>query len=300
LSVDISNVVYIRSKRVKGIEYAYLVKSEWNAEEKISKQQIVKYLGKSSEVELEDIPIEYRQDPKILSFISEHSPQDFIKKNMLIKDFSNKLYLSLASGDVEGATRIYERSKNALSLEEFYDKILKPVMYDIGMKWEKSEIDVATEHVCTNTAYGLVAAINGRISKSDSREKILLCSPEGELHGLSACVLESVLKSRGYRVFNATPSIPTDSIISFIKNNEPDLIMISITLSDNIKAGERLVKRIRSDFSIPILVGGLAVSVKKSNFQGIRASNPHENSIEDVLRTVRSSLRGQRTIAPII
>jgi methanogenic corrinoid protein MtbC1 len=293
------NVVYIRSKRVKGIEYAYLVKSEWNAEEKISKQQIVKYLGKSSEVELEDIPIEYRQDPKIMSFLSVHSPQDFNKKNMLIKDFSNKLYLSLASGDVEGATRIYEGSKNTLSLEEFYDKILKPVMYDIGMKWEKSEIDVATEHVCTNTAYGLVAAINGRISKSDSREKILLCSPEGELHGLSACVLESVLESRGYRVFNATPSIPTDSIISLIKNNEPDLIMISITLSDNIKAGERLVKRIRSEFSIPILVGGLALSVKKGNFQGIRASNPQENSIEDVLRTVRSSLRGRRTIAPI-
>jgi methanogenic corrinoid protein MtbC1 len=293
-------VVYIRSKRVKGIEYAYLVKSEWNAEEKISKQQIVKYLGKSSEVELEDIPIEYRQDPKILSFLSEHSPQDFNKKNMLIKDFSNKLYLSLASGDVEGATRIYEGSKNALSLEEFYDKILKPVMYDIGMKWEKREIDVATEHVCTNTAYGLVAAINERISKSDSREKILLCSPEGELHGLSAYVLESVLESRGYRVFNATPSIPTDSIIAFIKNNEPDLIMISITLSDNIKAGERLVKRIRSEFSIPILVGGLAVSVKKGNFQGIRASNPQENSIEDVLRTVRSSLRGRRTIAPIM
>jgi MerR family transcriptional regulator, light-induced transcriptional regulator len=293
-------VVYIRSKRVKGIEYAYLVKSEWNAEEKISKQQIVKYLGRSSEVELEDIPIEYRQDPKILSFLSEHSPQDFNKKNMLIKDFSNKLYLSLASGDVEGATRIYEGSKNALSLEEFYDKILKPVMYDIGMKWEKREIDVATEHVCTNTAYGLVAAINERISKSDSREKILLCSPEGELHGLSAYVLESVLESRGYRVFNATPSIPTDSIIAFIKNNEPDLIMISITLSDNIKAGERLVKRIRSEFSIPILVGGLAVSVKKGNFQGIRASNPQENSIEDVLRTVRSSLRGRRTIAPIM
>jgi methanogenic corrinoid protein MtbC1 len=293
-------VVYIRSKRVKGIEYAYLVKSEWNAEEKISNQQIVKYLGKSSKVELEDIPIEYRQDPKILSFLSKHSPQDLNKKNMLIKDFSNKLYLSLASGDIEGATRIYEESKNALSLEEFYDNILKPVMYDIGTKWEKGEIDVATEHVCTNTAYGLVAAINERISKSDSREKILLCSPEGELHGLSAHVLESVLESRGYRVFNATPSIPTDSIITFIKNNEPDLIMISITLSDNIKAGERLVKRIKSEFSIPILVGGLAVTVKKGNFQGIRASNPQENSIEDVLRIVRSSLRGRRTIAPIM
>jgi MerR family transcriptional regulator, light-induced transcriptional regulator len=292
-------MVYIRSKRVKGIEYAYLVKSEWNADGKTSKQQTIKYLGRSSEVELEDIPMRYRQDPKILSFLSEHSPQDLEKKKMLIKDFSKKLYLSLASGDVDSATRIYEETKNVLSLEEFYDKILKPVMYEIGIKWEKSEIDVAIEHVCTNTAYGLVAAINERISKPDNLEKILLCSPEGELHGLSASVIESVLESRGYRVFNATPSIPTDSIITFIRNIEPDLIMVSITLPDNIKAGERLVKKIRSKFLIPILVGGLAISFSKGNFHGIVTSNPLESSLEDVLRLIRSSLREKRTIASI-
>jgi methanogenic corrinoid protein MtbC1 len=282
-------MVYIRSKRVKGIEYAYLVKSEWNADGKTSRQQTIKYLGRSSNVELEDIPTQHRQDPKILSFLSK----------ILVKDFSKKLYLSLASGDVGNATGIYEGTKNVLSLEEFYDKILKPVMYDIGMKWEKSEIDVATEHVCTNTAYGLVAAINERISKSANREKILLCCPEGELHGLSASVIESILENRGYRVFNATPSIPTDSIIAFIRNTEPDLIMISIALPDNIKAGERLVKRIRSEFSIPILVGGLAISFRKGSFHGVVTSNPQENSIEDVLRLVRSSLRKERTIASI-
>jgi len=282
---------------VKGIEYAYLVKSEWNTEAKTSRQQIVKYLGRSSEVELEDIPMEYRQDPKILSFLSEHSPQDLNKKNMFTKDASNKLYLSLVSGDVDGATRIYEGSKSVLSLDAFYDKILKPVMYDIGTKWEKSEIDVATEHVCTNTAYGLVNAINERISKSESRGKILLCSPEGELHCLAASVLESVLESRGYRVFNATPSIPTDSIITFIRNNEPDLIMISITLPDNIKAGERLVKRIRSEFLVPILVGGLAISFKKGIFQSIETFDPQVNSIEDALRLIRSSLRKEHAVA---
>jgi hypothetical protein len=105
------------------------------------------------------------------------------------------------------------------------------------------------------------------------------------------------LKSRGYIVFNATPSIPTDSIITFIKNNEPDLIMISITLPDNIKAGERLVKRIRSKFLVPILVGGLAISFKKGIFQSIETFNPQENSIEDAMRLVRSSLRKEHVVA---
>lgn len=292
-------MVYIRSKAVKGIEYAYLVKSEWNAGEKISKQQIIKYLGKSSDVELEDIPAQYRQNSKILSFLSEHNPRNSNKKKMIIEDLTKNLYLSFSLGDIESAMKIYEGSRSVLSLEEFYDRILKPVMYDIGTKWENSEIDIATEHVCTNTAQGLVAAINERISKSDKREKILLCSPDGELHRLSALVLESVLIGRGYSILNATPSIPTDSIINFIRNTEPDLIMISITLSDNIKAGERLVNRIRSEFLIPILIGGLAILSKKGNFQRAITYNPQENSIQDILRLVRSSLKKERTIASI-
>jgi MerR family transcriptional regulator, light-induced transcriptional regulator len=281
---------------VKGIEYAYLVKSEWDTDAKTSKQQTIKYLGRSSHVEIEDIPVQYQQDPKILSFLSEHSPQDLSKKKMLIEISCKKLYVKLASGDVDGSAKIFEESRDVLSLEEFYDKVLKLVMYEIGMKWERGVIDITTEHVCTNTAYGLLATINERISKSGNHERILLCCPEGELHALSASVIESGLKSRGYKVFNATPSIPTDSIISFIKNAEPDLIMISITLSDNIKAGERLVKRIRSEYLTPILVGGLALSSRRdnNNFRGTVISKPQENSMEDVLRLVRSSLKKKK------
>jgi methanogenic corrinoid protein MtbC1 len=281
---------------VKGIEYAYLVKSEWDTDAKTSKQQTIKYLGRSSHVEIEDIPVQYQQDPKILSFLSEHSPQDLSKKKMLIESSCKKLYVKLASGDVDGSAKIFEESRDVLSLEEFYDKVLKLVMYEIGMKWERGVIDITTEHVCTNTVYGLLATINERISKSDNHERILLCCPEGELHALSASVIESVLKNRGYKVFNATPSIPTDSIISFIKNAEPDLIMISITLSENIKAGERLVKRISSEYLTPILVGGLALSSRRdnNNFHGAVISKPQENSMEDVLRVVRSSLKKKK------
>ena len=59
------------------------------------------------------------------------------------------------------------------------------------------------------------------------------------------------------------------------------------------------MKRIRSEFLIPILVGGLAISFRKGNFHGIATSNPLENSIEDVLRLVRSSLSEKRTTASV-
>ena len=49
-------MVYIRSKKVKGIDYAYLVQSRWDHKNNTSKQQIIKYLGRTTNVTIEDIP----------------------------------------------------------------------------------------------------------------------------------------------------------------------------------------------------------------------------------------------------
>ena len=47
-------MVYIRTKKVKGETYLYLVRSVWQPKEKTSKQEIVKYLGTASKVKTED------------------------------------------------------------------------------------------------------------------------------------------------------------------------------------------------------------------------------------------------------
>ena len=63
-------MVYIRAKKIKSDQYLYLVKSVWDSKKNSSKQEIVKYLGKASDVIKDDIPIEYRSDSKILSTIN--------------------------------------------------------------------------------------------------------------------------------------------------------------------------------------------------------------------------------------
>lgn len=284
-------MVYVRNKRVKGIDYAYLVKSEWDAASKSPRQQTIKYLGRSADVELEDIPPQYREDPKIVSFLSEHSPKDLKKKRALVERLRDRLYDSLASGSIDGACRLYDESKDVLSLEGFYDKILRPVMHDIGVKWDTKQIDVAMEHVCTNTAYGLVAIIEDRIAKKQNLEKVLMCSPDGEMHALGASVISSVLKSKGYRVFNAAPSAPADQVVGYIGDLEPDLIMVSVTLPENLRAAERLVRRIESKSRAKIVVGGLALASGKGSFGSATVLRPQENSLEDVLRLVRSLTR---------
>lgn len=298
-------MVYIRSKNVKGIEYAYLVRSEWDSGRGTSRQRTIKYLGRSSEVKLDDIPEQYRADPKITSFISgrsssgggsEGGTSNNSSVKVIINALQDELLGLLAAGDSAGAVALYEKQGEALGLAEFYDRVLTPVMYRIGTMWERGEMDIATEHVCTNVAHALVQAINagGGSSRVSARsaaasgKKVLICTPEGELHGLTAAVIESVLKSKGYMVCNAAPSAPADSVARLIEERDPDLVMVSVTLPENAGAAERLARRV-AEFGRPVLVGGLAATkVRKDGVAG--AAVVTERSAEEVLKAVRAAM----------
>jgi MerR family transcriptional regulator, light-induced transcriptional regulator len=283
-------LVYIRSKSIKGIEYAYLVKSVWNSKKNSSRQKTIKYLGRASSITIEDIPKDYRNDPKIITFMTSYASKDITKKQTLLLQLREGFFKTLSNGDVSGASKIYEKYTEFYNLIDFYDNLLKPVMYEIGQLWAEGKLDIATEHVCSNTAQSLIGIINERNFKIyRQKAKILICTPNGELHSLGCKVIESLLISKGFKVLNISPSVQAESVTSYIQEIKPDVVFISISLDENIKAGKNLVKKIRSIFSSPILVGGIAITKKdKLNFDATILPNGSLREIETELQSIKS------------
>lgn len=255
---------------MKGHSYAYLVRSVWDNRNGRVKQEIVKYLGRSSKVALEDIPKEFQNDPNVVTFIACHS-SDAEKMEFTMKEEMLEL---LIRNDTNSLVDIFERYSQIFGLVKFYERLLAPVMYKVGELWKEGRLDVATEHVCSNAAHTLVKIINERVSKNPVAKKkalkILICTPEGEYHSLGCMVIESFLRSKGYSVSNIAPSVPSNAIISFAGKFNPDLIMISITLGENIGSTNKLINKIlESRISVPpILVGGIgieSITIKKQN-----------------------------------
>lgn len=280
-------MVYIRAKKVKSDQYLYLVKSVWNSKKHTSKQEIVKYLGKASEVVNDDIPIDYRSDSKILSTIAKYNPKDIKNNEVAIKKIKEKLYKKLTEGDIQESIKIYQEHIKNFDYANFFDEILKPVMYKIGEDWVKEGISIATEHIASNTAQILVRTIMEQVSGNTKKKKILICVPTGEEHRLGCDVLETYLASKGFKIYNMGTSIPTESILNFIENNKPDVVFLSITLKDNLKAGQRLVKKIKEQSEIPILVGGFAIQEEMSlKFDATIISDLKLHEIPKILKTI--------------
>ena len=257
-------MVYIRTKTVKGIDYLYLVKSVWDTERKTSKQHTIKYLGESSTVTKDSIPTEFQSDPKINSYLIKKLPANNKKRLEMEHKLQAKFFDALIMGDKIKPTEIFDQFTTTNELGQFYRKIFIPSMTKIGDLWEAKKLGVAAEHVASNVAQNLIKNISEKNKSNGKKGKILITTPPGENHTIGCSVLESFLQNRGFTVFNLSPSTPTQHLIDFMKSSKPNSIVISITLEDNMKSGQRLVNKIREvSKKIPIFVGGQAFTDNK-------------------------------------
>lgn len=263
-------MVFIRNKRIKGIDYAYLVQSKWDPDRNKPRQIIIKYLGKSSSVSLQDIPEEYRKVPKITAFIS--SRHGILERECLvpISNLQDELFNLVREYDIAGLTNFYNKHSKTYGLDGFYDQLVKPVLYLVGDLWQRNLLDVGTEHVCSNALTSMIKTINrdlmDKIKSKSKKSKILICTPEGELHHHACNMIESLLIIKGYFVYNISPSVPANSIIGYANRIEPNLLIVSVTLEENILSAIRLVREFRLHYNkdIPILIGGAPFSKIKN------------------------------------
>src|ERR687898_1868029 len=293
-------MVYIRIKKIKNLDYAYIVESKWNKEKKTSQQITRQYLGPLSQININKISDEYRNESAIIKFLDSHN-LNFEKSLELNESLQDTLLKKLRNYELNELINIYDDyTKSVYSLLDFYENLLIPILHKIGDQWAKGKIDVATEHVCSNATITLIDLINQKnsnkkISKSSSTARpIILCTPEGELHSIGCKIIESLLLEKGYEVYNITSALPTNSIESYLDNINPSIVVISVTLKENINSAIRFIQEIRQSFNIPIIIGGNAINfVLKSQIELLEKYDNVYHDLEklnDIITCIKTSM----------
>ena len=282
-------LVYIRKKNVKGIKYAYLVRSVWDGEKRTSRQETIKYLGRASSIKMDDVPEKYRNDPNVSSYMyTEHS--EYLPENEIISLRIREKFLNhLVSGNVDELFSICEKNFGIQKLTYFYDKIVTPSIVRVGELLANNEIDIATAQVCSNITTLLIKSIGDSIERRGNKGKVLICTPFGELHNLGCRMLETVLLNKGYKIFDMSPSLPNDSIIRSIEEIRPDVIFLSTTLIENRRTAQRLVAEISSRFTTPIIVGGRANYAIEGD--GNKVITPKKKSFVDTVEVLEKLIK---------
>lgn len=144
------------------------------------------------------------------------------------------------------------------SVEEVYEDVIKPALYDIGAMWEKNSISIATEHRATAITEGILNEIFPKISSENrNNKKVVLGSVEGDSHQVGVKMVGDMFEMNGWDTHYLGANNPLSDLLRFIREEKPVLVGLSITININIPVLEKTIKVIREEFNdMDIMIGG--------------------------------------------
>ncbi len=199
-----------------------------------------------------------------------------------------KQYLSflLQANRKEAQSLIDDLLKNGQSIPDLYEHIFAATQYELGMLWQTNAITVAHEHYCTAATQSIMSTLYPYIINAEKKKyKMMGCTVAGGLHELGIRMLSDSFEKDGWDTYYMGASMPDTNIISAVKEQQADILAISVTMPFDINKAETLINKIRIDqtlSNLKIIVGGHPFNLVPELWKRIGADGFAKNAREAV------------------
>ena len=148
--------------------------------------------------------------------------------------------------------------RRGIDVRRLLQEVIRPAQQEIGQLWQSNAISVADEHVATaisQLALAQLYPLGER--KPDTGRRILVACVEGELHDMGARIAADLLDLEGHSVVFLGASVPTDHLVRKIRDEHPDLVVLTVTMTFHSAALVDAVTRIRAEVTpAPAIAAG--------------------------------------------
>ena len=136
--------------------------------------------------------------------------------------------------------KLANKSRGESTHGRVFDDIIAPAMWEVGDRWERGEMDVFEEHLCTQAVNEVLRQVKQTLDETITPADqsgippiAIGCAVGGEMHEVASAMIEIVLRQRGWSAHSLGSIIPVDSLIAAINDFEPQLVWISYTCIQN-------------------------------------------------------------------
>jgi RNA polymerase sigma-70 factor (ECF subfamily) len=136
---------------------------------------------------------------------------------------------ALRNGDLDRARRVVREAITEMPAVTMLDDVLAPAMHSIGELWQAAAITVADEHLATTICHRLLAEVSATMQTApvNSRETVLLVTPEPERHELGLLMANSVLYGAGYDTLLLGGGVPAAALQGALLRHRPAVVALS-------------------------------------------------------------------------
>ncbi len=142
-------------------------------------------------------------------------------------------------------------------------------MAEVGKLFNDNQLIVAEVLQSAEVMKASVAFLEPHMEKEDSsssKGKVLLATVKGDVHDIGKNLVEIILSNNGFEVIDLGIKVTPTDLIKQVEDHQPDFIGLSGLL---VKSAQQMVLTAQdmkqAKISIPILVGGAALSRKFTN-----------------------------------
>lgn len=173
-----------------------------------------------------------------------------------------KEYLSaLLHNKTKTAFEVIDNAKeNGLTISDIYENILKIVMQEVGNLWHHNKLTVDKEHYCSSVTQTVMSRFYEDIFSQPRYDLVLVCCAVGsELHEIGGRMVSDLFEYNGWDTYYLGAAVPENALLHAVKEYQPNLIALSVTMPQHLRECERIVKAVRKTFpEVKIAVGGRA------------------------------------------
>lgn len=184
-----------------------------------------------------------------------------VEPGLVLEEVFSRYLEALRLGDRHKAQAVIKAAIAAgFDVRDIYMRVFQPAMYEIGKLWEQNQFTVAQEHLATAITQSVMAQIYGSVFLRPplGRTMVATCLG-GELHELGIRMVSDFFEMEGWDVFYLGANVPTDSVVSMVRERRADLLAISLTLLVQVPHLRELIAAVRRSpmgKRVKIMIGG--------------------------------------------
>jgi signal transduction histidine kinase/methanogenic corrinoid protein MtbC1 len=174
------------------------------------------------------------------------------------------------------------------------DEVLRDCLYEIGYRWERGDIGVGDEHVATGIIRDFLSRMRST-SPTSNGLRLVIGGVAGEEHVVGVTMVANAFGRMGWNVTNLGANVPVSAFITTLAQVQPDVLLLSIAMSQRLVEIKRVVHEVREAFpSLIIGIGGRLFHDLPDLAQRLSADF-HGSTPDETVRLAYEAVRARQT-----
>lgn len=184
---------------------------------------------------------------------------------------------------------LLRRSARRFGVPIAIERVVAPLMFEIGERWHRREMNPAHEHLASGVVERTLHWMFDGPTQSSDAPRIALATTQGERHEIGIQVAAAVAASEAWRVVYLGADLPVDSVVQATLQSGVRVLALSVVAAAGAPSALEQLRAIRAALpaSVVMVVGGAGAVASRDGL-------PPGVTVLDDLTALRGFLRSYR------